>query len=96
MFTINKTIIGLQRKRAMFSWESTEEAAFELSFEELFIRCGHGKMGGNYTHVAHLGTLSKNSLQCHFLIIPLATLPPSLHALRAPNTLLYSTYYICI
>ena len=53
---------------AQLSQESFEEAAFELSFEELFIRLAHRETGGNYMCVIHLGTLSKNSLQCYFLI----------------------------
>ena len=80
---------------ALLSQESFEEAAFELSFE-LFIRLAHREIGGNYMCVTHLGTLSKNSLQCYFLIIPLTTWLPFLRAFQAPNTLLSSTYYTCI
>ena len=48
---------------AQLSQESFKEAAFELSFEELFIRLAHREIGGNYMCVTLLGTLSKNSLQ---------------------------------
>lgn len=34
----------------MASWKSIEEAAFELRFKELVIKCGYEEKGGNYMY----------------------------------------------